>query len=158
SAGGSAGGTAGGSLAGGAGGGSVAGGSGGSAGGSSPDAGTYPPLTAAEMTVLAQRPYRIVVPTSYDGTTAVPFMLLLHGYTVSGTGIDTYFKMSQLAQSKGFILATPNGLTDITGLRYWNATDYCCGTFGTQKTDDVAYLTAVMNDVRLKYRIDEKRV
>jgi polyhydroxybutyrate depolymerase len=119
---------------------------------------SYPPLTADEQKLLSDRPYRLVVPTAYDGSTAVPFVLLLHGYSDNGASLDSYFGMSPLAQSKNFILATPNGVTDNLGLRYWNATDYCCGTvFGT-KPDDVAYLTAIMDDVRLKYRIDEKRV
>jgi polyhydroxybutyrate depolymerase len=110
------------------------------------------------VAVLKARPYRMVVPSSYDGSTAVPFIVLLHGYSASGELQDAYFQMSQLADAKGFLLATPDGLIDIAGQRYWNATDYCCGTLGTQKTDDVAYLTAIMNDVRLKYRVDEKRV
>jgi polyhydroxybutyrate depolymerase len=119
---------------------------------------SYPPLTSAEQKLLSDRPYRIVVPTAYDGSTAVPFVLLLHGYSDSGANLDAYFGMSPLAESKNFIMATPNGTPDTLGLRYWNATDYCCGeVFGT-KPDDVAYLTAIMNDVRLKYRIDEKRV
>src|SRR5581483_6123544 len=36
--------------------------------------------------------------------------------------------------------------------------DYCCGTTFTPKPDDVAYLTAIMDDVRLRYRVDEQRV
>ncbi len=106
---------------------------------------------------LMNRPYRLVVPTSYTGSTAVPFVMLLHGYTASGQGQDTYFRMSELAQARGFILATPDGLVDGFGQRYWNATNYCCG-FNTTKQDDVLYLGAIMNEVRQNYRIDPKRV
>src|SRR4051794_10933820 len=49
-----------------------------------PDAG-LPALTADEQAMLADRPYRVVVPDSYDGGEAVPFMLLLHGYGNSGS-------------------------------------------------------------------------
>lgn len=117
----------------------------------------FPPLTQEEQTVLGNRPYRLVVPGSYDAGTPVPFVMLLHGYTASGLQQDTYFRMSELAQARGFLLATPDGLIDGAGARYWNGTDYCCG-FNTQRTDDVAYLTAIMNDVRLKHRVDPKRV
>jgi polyhydroxybutyrate depolymerase len=118
----------------------------------------FPPLTTAEEQILTDRPYRLVVPTGYDGGSAVPFVVLLHGYTADGVTQDVYFQMSQLAQARTFILATPDGLRDSTFYRYWNATDFCCGSVGTQKTDDVFYLTAIMNEVRLKYRIDPKRV
>jgi polyhydroxybutyrate depolymerase len=121
--------------------------------------GSPPPLTPDELQLLTDRPYRLVVPSSYSGTTPVPFLLLLHGYTDSGLGIDTYWGMSALAQSKGFILATPDGVKDSLGLRYWDATDYCCGTlFSGSRPDDVAYLTAILDDVRFRYNIDPKRV
>jgi polyhydroxybutyrate depolymerase len=115
-------------------------------------------LTADQVVVLQQRPYHLVVPAGYDGGTAVPFVILLHGYTATGATQDAYFHMSELAQARTFLLATPDGLVDTTGQRYWNATDFCCGSAGTQKTDDVAYLTAIMDEVRLNYRVDPKKV
>jgi polyhydroxybutyrate depolymerase len=120
------------------------------------DAG-YPPLTTGELNVLNARPYRMVVPDSYDGGAAVPFFILLHGYTASGLEQDLYFHMTDLAQAKGFLLATPDGLLDTLGNRFWNATDACCGTTN-MKPDDVGYLTAIMDQVRLKYRVDPQRV
>jgi polyhydroxybutyrate depolymerase len=107
---------------------------------------------------LTARPYHLTVPSGYDGSTAVPFVVLLHGYTATGALQDMYFKLSQLAEQRTFLLATPDGLVDTTGQHYWNATDFCCGSAGTQKQDDVAYLTAIMDEVRLKYRVDPKRV
>jgi len=154
--------TAGGSAGGGEAGGSAAGGSaaggstaGGSAGGGS--AGGSAGGSVADAGVLGQRPYRLVVPSGYDGGTAVPVVVLLHGYTASGLQQDTYFRMSELAQARTFILATPDGLRDGLGNRYWNATDYCCG-FNTVRTDDVAYLTAILDDVQARFHIDLKRV
>jgi polyhydroxybutyrate depolymerase len=120
------------------------------------DAG-YPPLTTDELNVLNSRPYRLVVPDSYDGGSDVPFVVLLHGYTATGLEQDVYFHMTDLAQAKGFLLATPDGLIDDTGQHYWNATDACCGSTN-MKPDDVGYLTAIMDDVRLRYRVDPKRV
>jgi polyhydroxybutyrate depolymerase len=109
--------------------------------------------------VLQQRPYRIVVPNSYDGSKPVPFLLLLHGYTLDGVSVDTYLGMSAVAQAKGFILATPDGLKDSVGMRYWNATDHCCTTLAIPPLpDDSSYLLAILDDVRLKYNIDPKRV
>src|SRR5262249_34908478 len=56
------------------------------------------------------------------------------------------------------IFVAPDGLTDSYGQQYWNATDFCCSIYASSPPDDVAYLTAILDDVRLKYRIDPKRV
>ena len=128
------------------------------AGGGPADGGGFPPLTQEQATVLAARPYRLVVPTGYDGTAEVPLVVLLHGYTASGQSQDAYFGLSALAQARTFLLATPDGLLDTTLQRYWNATDVCCGSLGTVKADDVFYLTALLDDVRLRYRVDARRV
>ena len=42
-------------------------------------------LTPEQRTLLMQRPYRAVVSSKYDGGTAVPLLLLLHGY--GGPGV-----------------------------------------------------------------------
>src|SRR5207249_3732117 len=69
------------------------------------DAGpSYPPLTTEEVQVLTARPYHLTVPAGYDGGSAVPFVVLLHGYGATGMGQDTYFKLSQLAQARTFLL------------------------------------------------------
>src|SRR5262249_24604332 len=104
-----------------------------------------------------QRPYETTVPSGYTGTSPVPFVLLLHGYGADADTQDTYFGLSQLAQQRGFILAKPNGLINYVNERFWNATDACCGYDGPP-TDDVFYLTAVMDGVRLRYNIDPSRV
>jgi polyhydroxybutyrate depolymerase len=131
---------------------------------SAPPATSPPPASAAvaltpvERALLADRPYRLVIPSGYDGTADVPFVVLLHGYTATGQLQDDYFQLSALAEARTFLLATPDGLVDTAGEHYWNATDACCGAAGTQKTDDVAYLTAILDDVQSRYRVDSKRV
>jgi polyhydroxybutyrate depolymerase len=107
--------------------------------------------------LLAARPYRSVIPTGYDGGTAAPLVVLLHGYSVTGANQDLYFGFSALAQSKTFLLATPDGTIDSNAQHFWNATDACCDLNGTG-VDDVKYLTAVLDDMTLKYKVDPKRV
>src|SRR6185503_1724477 len=53
------------------------------------------------------------------------------------------------------LYVTPEGKKDLIG-QYWNATDACCDY--SQKTDDVAYLTALLDDVAARYNVDPKRV
>lgn len=106
--------------------------------------------------LVTARPFAEVVPVSYTASTPTPLVVLLHGYTATAATQDAYFKLSELAQTRGFLLALPNGLVDSTGQHYWNATDACCA-FGNGP-DDVAYLTAVINDLKARYNVDPKRV
>jgi len=55
----------------------------------------------------------------------------------------------------GVFVAHPNAPRR-SNRRFWNATDACCN-FDPDKIDDVAYLTAVIDDVAARYRIDPKR-
>jgi polyhydroxybutyrate depolymerase len=129
--------------------------------GASPDAGTEVDAGAdaggaqPDPLVLA-RPFGLVVPAGYTGATPVPLVVLLHGYTATAASQDAYFRLSQLAQERTFLLALPNGTVDERGQQFWNATDACCG-FG-KTVDDVAYLTAVIDDVKARYAVDPKRV
>ena len=106
--------------------------------------------------LIAERPYDVTVPPAYDGGTALPMVVLLHGYSADAASQDLYFGLSSLARQRGFFVVLPNGLRNASLLRFWNATDACCA-FG-QPVDDVAYLTAVLDDMQRRFRIDPKRV
>jgi polyhydroxybutyrate depolymerase len=107
--------------------------------------------------LITARPYGKTIPTKYDAKTPTPLVMLLHGYTASGKVQDDYFKMSAAAEKKGFLLALPDGTKDPQGNRFWNATDACCNFYGAA-VDDVAYLTAVLADMKASYNVDPKRV
>lgn len=113
------------------------------------------PSSAASPT--ADRPYGLTVPEGYSGESAVPLVVLLHGYTSNGEQQATYFGLPALAEKAGFLLATPNGTRDRMGNRFWNATDACCDWFRTG-VDDVAYVDAVIDEVSAKYQVDPARV
>lgn len=135
-----------------------AGADGGVDGGSGMDAGTDAgaPADAGRDPLVIARPFDVTVPVGYRAGTPVPLLLLLHGYTATAAVQDAYFGYSQLAQTRTFLVALPNGLRDDTLQQYWNATDACCA-FG-KTNDDVAYLTAVIRDVQARYSVDPKRI
>ena len=114
-------------------------------------------LSPEAQQLVAARPYRLVVPPGYYGQ-PLPLVILLHGYSGSGQTIDNYLNMSSIARARTFFLATPDGTIDALGYRYWNATDACCAANAPVPADDVAYLTAVIDDVSSKYNVDPKRV
>jgi len=123
-------------------------------GGGEPDAS---PDADASGDLIEERPYGLVVPKAYDPRTPTPLVLLLHGYTASGAVQLAYFGLSAVAEEQTLLLAYPDGTVDGNNNPFWNATDACCDFFGSG-VDDVAYLTAVMDDVAANYNVDPKRV
>jgi polyhydroxybutyrate depolymerase len=126
-----------------------AGGAGGQASGGQGGAG-------GQAVIGGERPVTVVVPSSYDGS-PTPLVVLLHGYGASAVLQDIYFGLSALAESRGFVLALPDGTLDTSGRRFWNAGDACCD-FGEAEVDDVGYLTSVLDELEASYAIDPKRV
>ncbi|AKF09709.1 Putative LIPOPROTEIN LPQP [Sandaracinus amylolyticus] len=120
-----------------------------------PDAGapTGPPSEIGP----AERPARLVVPDAHDGTTPLPLVVLLHGYSASAPLQDTYWRATQAARSMGFYLLLPNGTTDSRGNRFWNATTACCD-FDMTGVDDVAYLTSLLDEAESVVPVDTSRV
>ena len=96
------------------------------------------------------------VPTGYDASKPAPLVVLLHGYGASGQLQDAIFRLQSIADEEGFFLVAPDGTTDGTGKRFWNATDTCCD-FEQTKLDDVAFLTGVVAEIEKRYTIDPKR-
>ena len=99
------------------------------------------------------------VPSSYDPATPAPLIVLLHGYTSSGAGQDTYMQVSALKDAYGFILVAPDGTREAGGNRprFWNASAACCN-FGGSEVDDVAYLAGLIDAIKADYAVDDKRV
>jgi polyhydroxybutyrate depolymerase len=116
-----------------------------------------PVLTPETQQLVSERPYRLVVPPGYSGQ-PLPLVILLHGYSGSGQAMDDYLNMSSIAATRTFLLVTPDGTVDAAGYRYWNATDACCAANAPVPADDVAYLTAVIEDVTFRYSVDPQRV
>lgn len=125
--------------------------------GASHDAPVLDASPADANQLVIDRPYGLLVPAGYDGSQPVPLVLLLHGYGANGNVQAAYFGLNALAESEGFLLAYPDGTVDSGGRAFWNATDACCDFDGTG-VDDVAYLTAVLDDVQGQYNVDPKRV
>jgi polyhydroxybutyrate depolymerase len=112
--------------------------------------------------LLAARPYEIHVPPSYDGTTATPLVVMLHGYGATGVSQESYyFRLTATSDAKGFLYAYPEGTVGTVswsaGAQFWNATDACCDFFALGP-DDVAYFDVVLADIAARYNLDAKRV
>jgi polyhydroxybutyrate depolymerase len=118
---------------------------------------TPPDLAPAIDPLVAARPYSVTLPAGHDASVPSPLIVVLHGYTATGELQDAYLGISAHADAHGTIVARPDGLVDALGNHYWNADDACCDVFASG-VDDVAYLTAVIDDATLRYGADPKRV
>ena len=112
---------------------------------------------SASSQLVVDRPYDVTKPSKYDPNVPTPLVVLLHGYTGTAKIQDGYFLMSALAEKNNFLLALPDGTLNDFGENFWNATDACCDGFQSG-VDDVAYLKAVIDDMKGRFNVDPKRV
>lgn len=119
--------------------------------------GALPDSDAGYPTVGGDRPARVVLPSDYDGSTALPLVILLHGYSATAAMQDEYFGLSAAVDDLQFLLVLPNGMTDGSGKPFWNATPACCD-FGDTGVDDVTYLHNVLLEMKANYNVDATRV
>ena len=128
---------------------------------SSPEASTpdvsAPDVPPAVAMMIAARPYQTHIPSTYDGARALPLVVLLHGYGASGSVQAAYLGFTGLSESRNFLLAYPDGTLNSQSQRFWNATNACCD-FARQGIDDVAYVTAIIDDMSARYRVDARRI
>lgn len=113
--------------------------------------------TDAPPSIFTERPYAVTTPSKYDAKVPTPLVVLLHGYSGNAAVQDAYFKLSALAQTKTFLVALPEGTKDAIDNQFWNASDACCD-FTQTGVDDVAYLKAVIADMKSRFNVDAKRV
>ncbi|MBX3205779.1 MAG: alpha/beta fold hydrolase [Labilithrix sp.] len=111
----------------------------------------------APASLFTERPYAVTTPSKYDAKVPTPLVVLLHGYSGNAGFQDAYFKLSALAEKKTFLVALPEGTKDAVNNQFWNASDACCD-FAQKGVDDVAYLKAVIADMKGRFNVDAKRV
>jgi polyhydroxybutyrate depolymerase len=100
------------------------------------------------------RVVHVHVPTKYDPAKGTPVVLNFHGFTSDGLEQAAYTGMSRKADEAGFIAVHAEGVGQ---QQSWNA-GACCGDAAEQKVDDVALVSAIIDELDAKLCIDTKRV
>ena len=103
------------------------------------------------------RPAPVYLPAAYDARESWPLVILLHGYRATGAVQDAYLGVSKRVDSDGFVLVIPDGTRSTAGFQFWNATEFCCD-FEGQNPDDASYIRGLVNEAKLRFSIDERRV
>ena len=105
------------------------------------------------------RTYVLQVPSSYDGTAAVPLVIGLHGHApaANGLGFTEMGSWDVKGEEEGFIGVYPDGLNFIrSSSKGWNA-----GANLEQRSggrDDVGFIAALIAKLETEYMIDAKRI
>jgi len=97
------------------------------------------------------REYRVYVPEIYDGTEPVALLFNLHGYGSNNIQQESYGDFRPVADTAGFVIVHPMGLTDDLGTTHWNC-------FGTSSVDDVGFLSQLIDTIYSQYNIDGGRI
>jgi polyhydroxybutyrate depolymerase len=100
------------------------------------------------------RTYVVHVPASYDGSRAVPVVLVLHGSGGSAEIANSISGMSVKSDAAGFLAVYPEGTGPIAT---FNA-GLCCGYAGRTMMDDVSFMRDVVTDVSADYLVDPSRI
>jgi polyhydroxybutyrate depolymerase len=112
---------------------------------------------AADVTYPGERPFTVVVPTTYQSGTPAPLIIALHGYTADSPYAESYFALGKSADERGILMVYPSGSKDSNGYLFWNATPACCN-FDATSVDDEAYLLNIIDSVSKDYSVDPARV
>jgi polyhydroxybutyrate depolymerase len=109
------------------------------------------------LEIGGERPAPVVIPRDYDPTVSHPLVIVLHGFgPYTGVIQSAFFGVTDMVESKDFVLVLPNGTLNEDGDRFWNGATYCCDP--DNAVDDVGYLSGLIEEAKQIYNIDAKRV
>ena len=106
---------------------------------------TEPEIQQTVYTIGGDRPATLKLPMGYDSMGSLPVVISLHGYSGNPADHDAYWGLSERVDDDNFALILPAGTRDPSGVRFWNATDFCCDFFESG-VDDVAYLSSLIEE------------
>lgn len=104
-----------------------------------------------------KRDYHLHIPPGYDGSRALPLVVVVHGAFDNAKGVAKFTGFSALADREHFIVLYPNGIGILGYLQHWNA-GHCCGKAHTEQIDDVGFVAAAIEDAALRLNVDRDRI
>lgn len=101
------------------------------------------------------RPYKLYVPSSYDGQTAVPLVVMLHGCTQDPDQFATGTQMNAQADNNGFLVMYPAQTSTANSSQCWNWFETAHQSRGA---GEPALIAGMVNHVKSSYAINNDRV
>jgi polyhydroxybutyrate depolymerase len=103
----------------------------------------------------SEREYRLFSPA--DRSRPTPVLFALHSFSTEPQKFGRSISLRRLAEDRNWLLVVPEGRRNSHGQPFWNASGACCDAERAQP-DDIAYLSAVLADVKRRHPIDARRV
>ncbi len=102
------------------------------------------------------RQYLEYVPQIYDGTSAVPLLICLHGL---GDNMNNFknIQMDAIADTANFIVLTPQAQSSVLGTA-WNSGASMSGMQLNENIDDAGFIIALIDSTSALYNIDPRRI
>ena len=113
-------------------------------------------LTAKSYPGSRDRQYQVFVPTSYDGQTPVPMVMVLHGCRQTEANMINETRFREVAERDGFIVVYPF-ITSFDGLRNPNCWGFFLDQHIHQGAGEVEDLHQIALEVEAAFRIDPQR-
>ena len=114
-----------------------------------------------------QREYFLHVPSSYNNAKSIPLVFMLHGTGGDGEKMYDNSGWAELAETDGFIAVFPSSLRyriisqeEDKNTTKWNTlpdTEWSLQS-GQVAKDDIRFLRKIIDEIKAKYTIDEKKV
>ncbi|MBV9774040.1 MAG: PHB depolymerase family esterase [Gemmatimonadetes bacterium] len=101
------------------------------------------------------RRYKLYVPASYDGTRAVPLVVMLHGCTQDPDDFARGTRMNALAEEHGFLAVYPEQTAAVQPQKCWTWYDPAHQARGAGEPEAIARIT---REVMGSHRVDPARV
>lgn len=103
------------------------------------------------------RDYDVHLPQNYSMD--MPLLIILPGYSETKDWFRQYSQVHDHADTSGYVLAIPTGSLDQGGTLSWNIGLVYCPLRGTMPTtDDLGFISAMIDSIHTEYTIDLSRV
>lgn len=109
-------------------------------------------LPRLAATAATARNSIVYVPPGYDASRPTPIVVVLHGRPGTAAGMANLSRLNAVADRHNFVVVYPDGLQN-----EWNAVGDLVGLEAEYPQDDVAFLTNLVDDLRLDLNIDPAR-
>ena len=105
------------------------------------------------------RSYYVRLPDGYSPNHKYPLVIQLHGGGGNAETAESMSKMTELARKRGFVVVYPDGFGPrmMNALKTWNA-GHCCGRAMRENSDDVAFISELIDFMIQNYSIDSRRI
>jgi poly(hydroxyalkanoate) depolymerase family esterase len=112
-------------------------------------------VTREISTEQGSRRYKLFIPSSYDGTKALPLVVMLHGCTQDPDDIARGTRLNEVAGQRSVFVAYPEQPATANPRKCWNWYETANQT---RDVGEPALIAAITRQVMKDYKVDDHRV